>query len=178
MLPVATTCLELKGIMLSETKEPLKYREKIGGCQRQRVKSEQNGWRGRKIQTSSYKINRSWGVMCSIVAVVNNTVLYTWKLLRVNLKRYYHKKKLWWHINRRWLAGNKVQMRATELHRASQRSLSLAGMGRQPWVDTWPQLTRHLRCGVLGITILSSFPQRHVCWVASVTSDSLLPCWL
>ena len=64
MLPVATW-LELNGIMLSEISQtekgdyhmislicgiyktnkqkPLKYREQIGGCQRWRVKSEQNG---------------------------------------------------------------------------------------------------------------------------------------
>ena len=95
MLPVATW-LELNGIMLSEISQtekgdyhmislicgiyktnkqkPLKYREQIGGCQRWRVKSEQNGWRGQKIQTSSYKINRSWDIMCRIVTMVNNTV--------------------------------------------------------------------------------------------------------
>ena len=31
---------------------------------------------GQKVQTSSYRINKSWNVMCSVVTVVNNTVLY------------------------------------------------------------------------------------------------------
>ena len=61
MLPVATTCLELKGIMLSETKEPLKYREKIGGCQRERGLGEQKaeGDQEPRAQTLSSKINKS-----------------------------------------------------------------------------------------------------------------------
>ena len=48
---------------------------------------------GQKVQTSSYRINKSWNVMCSVVTVVNNTVLYVWKLLRVDLKCSRHKKK-------------------------------------------------------------------------------------
>ena len=30
--------------------------------------------------------------MYSMVTIVNNTVLYTWKLLKVELKNYHHKK--------------------------------------------------------------------------------------
>ena len=31
---------------------------------------------GQKVQTSSYKINKSWDVMYSVVTIVNNTVLH------------------------------------------------------------------------------------------------------
>ena len=40
-----------------------RYREQIGGCQRWGVADEM-GESGQKIQTSSYKINKSWG--CNI----------------------------------------------------------------------------------------------------------------
>ena len=36
---------------------------------------------GQNLQTSSYKINKSWDVMYNIVATVNNSVMYIWKLL-------------------------------------------------------------------------------------------------
>ena len=29
-----------------------------------------------KVQTSSYKVNKSWDVIYSMVTIVNNTVLY------------------------------------------------------------------------------------------------------
>ena len=32
---------------------------------------------GKKIQTSRYKINKSWDIMYSMVSKVNNIVLYT-----------------------------------------------------------------------------------------------------
>ena len=36
---------------------------------------------GQKVQTFSYKMNKFW-LMCSIEIIANNTVLYTWKLIR------------------------------------------------------------------------------------------------
>ena len=46
-----------------------------------------------KVQTFSYKINKSWNVMCNIMAVVNSTV-YLKVVRRVNLKSSHHKKKI------------------------------------------------------------------------------------
>ena len=48
------------------------------------VGSEWNGWRGQKVQTSSYKINKSQDGMYSLVTRVsiNNTLSNIWKLLR------------------------------------------------------------------------------------------------
>ena len=37
---------------------------------------------GQKVQMSSYKLNKSWGIMYSTATVVNNTVSHIWKLLR------------------------------------------------------------------------------------------------
>lgn len=47
---------------------------------------------GQRVRTSSYKINKFWDIMYSMVTVVNDTVLYVWKLLGVDLKSSYHKK--------------------------------------------------------------------------------------
>ena len=56
------------------------------------VKSIQWGDVGRRVQTSSYKINKFQGSGTnSMVTIVNNTVLYTWKLL-VDLKYSYYEK--------------------------------------------------------------------------------------
>ena len=46
---------------------------------------DQSSWGGKKgleVQTSSYKINKSWDVMYVMVTVVNNTGLYIRKSLR------------------------------------------------------------------------------------------------
>ena len=53
--------------------------EQIGGCQRWPM--GEMGKDSQKVQTSSYKIN-SRDVMFSVVTIVNNTVLYIFKLLR------------------------------------------------------------------------------------------------
>ena len=37
---------------------------------------EEMGEDGQKVQTSRYKINKSWNVMNSMVTIVNNTVLH------------------------------------------------------------------------------------------------------
>ena len=34
------------------------------------------GEEGQKVQTSSYKVNKSWGCMDSVVTTVNNTALH------------------------------------------------------------------------------------------------------
>ena len=39
--------------------------------------SGEMGEGGQKVQTSIYKMSRSWGIVHSIVTVVNNTLLYT-----------------------------------------------------------------------------------------------------
>ena len=52
-----------------------------------------------KVQTSSYKVNKSWDVIYSMVTIVNNTVLYIWRLLRdYILKVLITRKKnnVWW----------------------------------------------------------------------------------
>ena len=41
-----------------------------------------NGWRDQKVQTSSYKMSKSWGCKYSVVIVANSTVLHILKLLR------------------------------------------------------------------------------------------------
>ena len=46
----------------------------------------------KKVQTSSYKISPG-DVIFGMVAIVNNTVLYILKLLRVDIKSSHHKKK-------------------------------------------------------------------------------------
>ena len=51
-----------------------RYREQTGGYQRQGVDEMCKG--NQKVQTSSYKINKSWGLMYSMGTVVNNTVLH------------------------------------------------------------------------------------------------------
>ena len=52
------------------------------------------------VQTSSYKINKFWylvhSTVTNVVTVVNNTVLYTWVVVkRVDLKCSHYKKKKW-----------------------------------------------------------------------------------
>ena len=37
---------------------------------------------GQKVQTSSYKICKSWDTIYSMVTTANNAILYAWKLLR------------------------------------------------------------------------------------------------
>lgn len=44
-----------------------------------------------KVQTYSYEMSKSWAVMYSVVAVVDNTVLHRAKLLRVTLKSNHEK---------------------------------------------------------------------------------------
>ena len=52
-----------------------RYREQTRGCQRRVWGVIERGEGGSKVQTSSYKINKSWDVMYSLVTVVNNTAL-------------------------------------------------------------------------------------------------------
>ena len=47
---------------------------------------------GQKVQTSIYNISRG-DVMYSMVTIVNNTVVYIWKLLKIDLKSSHHEKK-------------------------------------------------------------------------------------
>ena len=47
--------------------------KQTGGCQRQGAGL---GERSQKVQISSYKINKPWDVMYSVVILVNNTVSY------------------------------------------------------------------------------------------------------
>ena len=56
-----------------------KCREWISGCQTRTSGEMDEG--GQKIQTSSYKVSDGH-VMCSVAAIVNNTSLPIWKLLR------------------------------------------------------------------------------------------------
>ena len=51
------------------------------------------GESGQKVQTSSYKKNKFWDVMYSMVITVNNTVLYIWKLLREQIIKVLIKRK-------------------------------------------------------------------------------------
>ena len=69
-----------------------------------------------KVQTSRYKINKSWDVVCNMTAVLiikyyvfHKVFLHIWKFLRKYLKSAHHKKKilcivmdvnktLWWHF--------------------------------------------------------------------------------
>lgn len=38
--------------------------------------------RGPKVHISSPTVGKSWGLVCSTVTVVNDTVLHNWKFLR------------------------------------------------------------------------------------------------
>ena len=40
------------------------------------------GGGSQKVQTSSYKMNKSWGCNVQHGDMVNNTILHIWKLLR------------------------------------------------------------------------------------------------
>ena len=51
-----------------------RYKEQIGDCQRQEV-GEMGEW-GQKAQTSSLNIDKPWGIMYSLLIVVNNSVLH------------------------------------------------------------------------------------------------------
>lgn len=54
------------------------YRGQIGGCQRWVMGvGEMSKKGGQKVQTSSYKIHKSWGCNVQhVVTLVNNTVSY------------------------------------------------------------------------------------------------------
>ena len=54
------------------------------------MRVDEVGEEGQKVQTSSYRIK--WSLGCH-VTIVNNTVLYISKLLRVDLKIPCHEKK-------------------------------------------------------------------------------------
>ena len=98
ILPFVTTWIDLEGTMLSELsqrntmwgllyvksylkKNPHSYTRLV-------VARGQDWWvgekgeGGQKIQTSRYKINKTWDVMYSMVNILSNTSLCTWKLLR------------------------------------------------------------------------------------------------
>lgn len=58
-------------------------------CRKNLVVSQRWGWGigkmgggCQKVQTSGCKINESWGCMCNMVTIVNNTLSHIWKLLR------------------------------------------------------------------------------------------------
>ena len=53
----------------------------------------QKAYSGQKVQTASYKINKSEGVMHSIVAIVSNTLLYIWKLFREKFLKVLNKRE-------------------------------------------------------------------------------------
>ena len=48
---------------------------------------------GQKVQTSSYKRKKSWGIMYSIVTVINNTIVYLKVIKSIDPKNYHHKKR-------------------------------------------------------------------------------------
>ena len=97
-----TTWMDLEGIMLSEMSQTEKGKFPLNsiifGIQKcwthREYKTHKNRvewwlpgagswgkWRdvGQSVRTSSYKTN-SGDLICSIMTIVNNTVLYTWKL--------------------------------------------------------------------------------------------------
>ena len=96
--PFATTWMHVEGIILTERSQPktntvlcdltymwnLKRKKKLTDTENWLPGwgSGQSVWKDQKIQTSSYKINKSFRWMYSMVTVVDDTVLYYWKLLR------------------------------------------------------------------------------------------------
>ena len=99
ILPFVTTWMDPEGIMLSEIsqtekdkyhisltcgifkkqnktkKQAYRYKEQVGKCQKWGERVGKMGKGGQKVQTSSYKRNKSWDVMYSMVTIVN-TVLH------------------------------------------------------------------------------------------------------
>ena len=83
------------------------YREQIAGSLRQQVWTWMKwvwGWGGSK--GTSFQLQDEWrpgDVMYRMVALINNTVLHTWQLLRIGLKSFYDRRKefcnhIWWRI--------------------------------------------------------------------------------
>lgn len=52
-----------------------------------------DGRRGWRVRTSGYKMRKVWDAAYSMVAVVDDAALHTWKLLRADLKSSHHKKQ-------------------------------------------------------------------------------------
>ena len=68
---------------IKQTNRVHRYRGQTGGCQRHGVGVDEMGKESPKVQTSSYKINKSWGYNVYLyVTVINNTVMYILKLLK------------------------------------------------------------------------------------------------
>ena len=68
------------------------YREQTGGCQRWGGgQVGKTGKGSQKVQT--FQLQKPWGWNVWQTTIVNNTVLHIWKLLRVDLKSFHHKKK-------------------------------------------------------------------------------------
>ena len=63
-------------------KQAHRCREKISSCQRWESRVGKMDEGDQKVQTSSYKINKSWVCNLEHVTVINSTVLYICKLLR------------------------------------------------------------------------------------------------
>ena len=76
--------------------------EQIDDCQRWGVEGGQKCEGNQRVCICSYKMNKSWGCNEQHGKCRNNTVLYIWKLLRVDLKNSHHKKKIlwWWMLTR------------------------------------------------------------------------------
>ena len=110
--------MDLEGILLSEISQRkikhvlltcgiwiLKRNEKqnqvhrhskwVGGCWRRGLgKRVEMSEGSQKAQTSNDQISNSWGYDIHHTAIINNSVLCIWKLLRENLKSSHHKKKI------------------------------------------------------------------------------------
>ena len=78
-------------LYVESKKIKLSNREQIGSCQKQRLRVGEKSEGGQKVQTSSISFVN---VIYSMVNTVKNTILYIWKLLRVSLTSFHHKKNL------------------------------------------------------------------------------------
>ena len=74
---------------------------------RYREQTDRQGWmqvkRSKRGKGTNFHLyNEQVMVMYSMTTIVNNTVFYFWKLLRINLESSHHKKKkcnhVWWQI--------------------------------------------------------------------------------
>ena len=103
ILLFVTTWMDLMGIMLSEISQTkkdkcqmisliygiFKKKYRLIGTENRLVVARGRGWKvgemgeeAQKVQTSSYRINKSCGHNIQQGTRVNNTVLHIWKLLR------------------------------------------------------------------------------------------------
>lgn len=84
-LPFVAPWMDLNGIMLGDLREKdilsdltsiYSLKNPNSWMQRQIGGGAGNGGKWSKVKMFSYKINKSWGVMNSMVTIVNNRVLY------------------------------------------------------------------------------------------------------